>query len=152
MDLATKTKANVKQAVPFFNVSNIEESLRYYVDGLGFEMTYQWVDEGKLRWCWLQLGGAALMLQEFRKEGHDSWAPTGKVGEGVSIYFICEDALAIYREVTSRGIKASRPFVGNRMWVTPLSDPDGYKIFFESPTDAPEETVFSEPEDRSGGS
>jgi len=152
MDLATKTKANVKQAVPFFNVSNIEESLRYYVDGLGFEMTYQWVDEGKLRWCWLQLGGAALMLQEFRKEGHDSWAPTGKVGEGVSIYFICEDALAIYREVTSRGIKASRPFVGNRMWVTPLSDPDGYKIFFESYTDAPEETVFSELEDRSGGS
>jgi lactoylglutathione lyase len=146
MNLATKTEANVKQAVPFFAVSNIEESLRYYVDGLGFEMTYKWIDEGKLRWCWLQLGGAALMLQEFRKEGHGSWVPAGKVGDGVSIYFICEDALAIYREVTSRGIKASRPFVGNRMWVTPLSDPDGYKIYFESPTDAPEETLFSEPE------
>jgi hypothetical protein len=32
----------------------------------------KWIDEGKLRWCWLQNGGAALMLQEFRKEGHDS--------------------------------------------------------------------------------
>jgi hypothetical protein len=30
------------------------------------------------------------------------------------------------------------------MWVTSMSDPDGYKIFFESYTDMPEETVFSE--------
>ena len=68
------------------------------------------------------------------------------MGVGVSICFICEDALAIYREVTSRGIQASRPFVGNGMWVTSLSDPDGYRIDFESTTDVPEETVFSEEE------
>jgi len=135
---------NVKQAVPFFAVSNIEQSLRYYTDGLGFEMKNKWIDEGKLRWCWLQLGGAALMLQEFRKEGHDSWTPNGKVGEGVTICFQCEDALAIYREVTSRGIEASRPFVGNGMWVTSLRDPDGYRIEFESLTDVPEETMYEE--------
>jgi len=29
------------------------------------------------------------------------------------------------------------------MWVTSLSDPDGYRIEFESPTDVPEETVYS---------
>jgi hypothetical protein len=39
MSLETKTSTNVKQAVPFFRVSNIEESVRYYVEGLGFEMT-----------------------------------------------------------------------------------------------------------------
>ena len=27
---------NVKQAVPFFNVTDIEASLRFYVDGRGF--------------------------------------------------------------------------------------------------------------------
>ena len=144
MELATKTKAEVKQAVPFFGVSNIEASVRYYVDGLGFEMTKKWTDEGKLRWCWLQHGDAALMLQEFRKEGHDSWVPDGKLGVGVSIYFICEDAIAIYKEFRSRGIQASKPFVGNGMWVTSLSDPDGYKIEFESDTDVPEETVLSD--------
>jgi len=135
---------NVKQAVPFFRVSSMEASLRYYVDGIGFKMTNRWIDEGKLRWCWLQLDGAALMLQEFRKEGRDSWVPKGKVGEGVSICFQCEDALAIYRDVTSRGIQASRPFVGNGMWVTALSDPDGYKIEFESRTDVPEDTQYPE--------
>jgi len=145
MDVAIETATNIKQAVPFFAVSNIEESLRYYIDGLGFKMTYRWIDEGKLRWCWLQHGGAALMLQEFRQEGHDSWVPTAKVGEGVSICFMCEDALAIYRQIKSRGVEAKRPFVGNHLWVTETSDPDGYKLFFESPTDVPEETEYSEP-------
>jgi lactoylglutathione lyase len=133
-------QANVKQAVPFFRVSNIEESVRYYVDGLGFAKTKEWTPDGKLRWCWLQYGGGSLMLQEW----NESKRPEGKVGVGVSICFQCEDALAIYREVTSRGIQASRPFVGNAMWVTGMTDPDGYQIEFESPTDAPEESVFSE--------
>jgi lactoylglutathione lyase len=146
MDTEAKAEPNVKEAVPFFGVSDIEASVRYYVDGLGFEMTKQWVVDGRLRWCWLQHGGAALMLQEFWKEGHGAWTPEGKLGEGVSVCFICQDALAIYREVTSRGIEASRPFVGNAMWVTGLSDPDGYRIYFESYTDVPEETEFSEPE------
>ena len=137
---------NLKQAVPFFWVMNIEESVRYYTDGLGFKMTKHWTDEGKLRWCWLERGGAALMLQEFWKDGHHANSPSGKLGEGVSIYFICEDAIGFYREVRARGIEASNPNVGNRMWVTMLIDPNGYKIFFESPTDAPEETEYSEHE------
>jgi catechol 2,3-dioxygenase-like lactoylglutathione lyase family enzyme len=141
----TTTEANVKQAVPFFRVSNMEASLRFYIEGLGFEMKNKWMDEGKLRWCWLEIGNAALMLQEFRKEGHDSWKPEGKVGVGVSVCFQCKDALAIYREITSRGIEAKRPFVGNAMWVTVVKDPDGYTLEFASPTDAPEESEYSEP-------
>ena len=137
-------ESNVKQAVPFFAVANIEESVRYYVDGLGFKMTKKWIDEGKLRWCWLEIGSAALMLQEVWREGPNAWVPEAKLGVGVSICFICADALAIYREVTLRGIQASRPFVGNGMWVTSLSDPDGYRIDFESLTDVPEDTVLSE--------
>jgi lactoylglutathione lyase len=134
--------ANVKQAVPFFKVSNIEVSVPYY-EALGFKMTKKWIDEGTLRWCWLEHGDAALMLQEFRKEGKNSWVPQGKVGDGVTVCFVCEDALALHRAFRSRGIEASRPFVGNGMWVTSLSDPDGYRLDFESPTDAPEETEFS---------
>jgi lactoylglutathione lyase len=56
----------------------------------------------------------------------------------------CEDVLAICREVTFRGIEASKPFVGNAMCVTAMSDPDGYRIEFESPTDLPEEKVLAE--------
>ena len=144
MNLDTETEPNVKQAVPFFAVSSMETSVRYYVEGLGFEMTKKWIDEGKLRWCWLERGNAALMLQEYRTEGRDSWTPEGKLGEGVSICFMCEDALAIYHEVTARGIRASRPFVSNAMWNTNLLDPDGYRLEFESDTDVPEGTRYSE--------
>jgi len=33
----TKTATNVKQAVPFFRVSNMEESVRFYVDDILYE-------------------------------------------------------------------------------------------------------------------
>jgi lactoylglutathione lyase len=49
MKSESKVETNVKQAVPFFMVTNIERSVRYYVDGLGFEMTNKWIDKGKLR-------------------------------------------------------------------------------------------------------
>jgi catechol 2,3-dioxygenase-like lactoylglutathione lyase family enzyme len=135
---------NVQQVVPFLSVSDMERSYRYYVDGLGFHLKYQWVADGKLRWCWLVLGGAALMLQEFSSGGSHAWNPKGTLGEGVSLWFICEDAIAVYDELRSRGIEASEPQVGNSMWVTSLSDPDGYCVNFESPTDTPEETKLSE--------
>jgi lactoylglutathione lyase len=133
---------NLLKTVPFLAVSDIVASLRYYVDGLGFEVAHEWVDQGTLRWCWLQRGGAAVMLQQFPTEGHDGWRPQGKVGEGVALYFICDDALAVYRQVVARGLPASVPFVGNGMWVFGLRDPDGYQLYFESATDAPECTSY----------
>ena len=137
-ELATTT-SNVQQAVPFFMVSNIEASLRFYIDGLGFERTNQWIVDNKIRWCWLQLGGAALMLQEYRPEK----IPANKRGEGVSLCFQCRDALAIYHETRTRGLQPKTPFVGNGLWVTVFTDPEGYKLEFASPTTVPEETVYS---------
>jgi catechol 2,3-dioxygenase-like lactoylglutathione lyase family enzyme len=144
MDPETKTDTNVTQAVPFFHVTDIEASVRFYVDGLGFKMTKRWVDAGKLQWCWLELGDAALMLQAFRTEGHGPQRPEGKLGLGVVISFQCKDALAIFQGAKSRGIDASQPFVGNGMWVTGMDDPDGYRLEFESFTDEPEESVLPE--------
>ena len=148
MSTAPVVSANVKQAVPFFGVTNMENSLRFYVDGLGFKMKHRWIPEraedkpdGRIRWCWLELGSAAIMLQEFLP----GRLPKETLGTGASVCFMCEDALALCREFRSRGIHTrQRPFVGNRLWVVPLSDPDGYRIDFESPTDAPEETDLEE--------
>ncbi len=144
------SESNVREVVPFLCVSSMERSLKYYPDVLGFTMKNKWEVDGKVRWCWLVLGGAALMVQEFTREGHDSWAPQGPVGEGVSLWFICEDAVAIYHQLRSRGIDASEPQVGNGMWDTCLADPDGYQIHFESPTDTPEETKLSEAQEQRG--
>ena len=146
---ATSAKANVHQAIPFFGVTDMAASLRFYVDGLGFAIRRQWVPEGdghypsdgKIRWCWLELGDAAIMLQEFPPERR----PNDVLGAGTSVCFQCDDALALYREFKSRGVHPrTRPFVGNGLWVVPLTDPDGYRMEFSSPTDAPEESEFDE--------
>ena len=132
--------ANLTQAVPFFMATNMEASLRFYLDGLGFEKTCEWMPRGTVEWCWLQRGDTALMLQEYR----EGMRPDGKLGVGVSVCFMCEDAIAYYKELKSRGVGAERPFVGNRCWVTSVTDPDGYRLDFESQTDAPEESEYEE--------
>jgi lactoylglutathione lyase len=144
------TGSNVRRAVPFFGVTDMEVSLRYYVDGLGFTIKRRWIPgrdeeypaDGKIRWCWLELGDAAIMLQEFMAQKR----PKEPLGTGASVNFMCEDALALYRGFKSRGVHVSkRPFVGNGLWVVPLTDPDGYRLEFASPTDAPEDTELEEP-------
>ena len=145
---STITTADVRQAVPFLGVTNMESSLRFYVDGLGFKIKHHWIPDraednpdGRIRWCWLELGEAAIMLQEFRPGSR----PKETLGTGVHVCFMCDDALALYREFKSRGIHPrKRPFVGNRLWVVPVRDPDGYLIEFESPTDAPEESELQD--------
>jgi hypothetical protein len=86
------------------------------------------------RWC-----GADA--QETRTERHD---PTKSVGAGVSICFLCSDALSIYHQARTAGPEPDEPFVGNALWVTGLRDPDGFRIDFESPTDVPEGTRLSQ--------
>lgn len=134
---------NVQQAVPFFNVTDITASLAFYVDGLGFTVTQKWVPEDRIRWCRLELGNAALMLQEYWRDGRPAGAPEGTLGLGVSVCFMCADALAIYHDAASRGVQTAKPFVGNGLWDVAVKDPDGYHIHFGSPTEVPEDTIYS---------
>ena len=120
-------------------VSNMEISMEFYVK-LGFEQKMDWKPNGRTEWCWLERGKVALMLQEYSKDFH----PTGTSGQGVSICFMCDDALKLYHEFLQNGLSPEEPFVGNNMWVTSLQDPDGYRLDFESATDVAEETTYSD--------
>ncbi len=58
---------------------------------------------------------------------------------------MCEDAVALDRQFKSRGIqRRRRPFAGSRLWVVPVTDADGDRMEFASPTDAPEESELAE--------
>jgi len=135
----------VTAVVPLLMVTSMERSLAFYIDGLGFTIQNRWIPDGRLRWCWMSLGGAALMLQEATESTRQKMAADGILGNGVALYFQSSDALAIYREAAARGIHALRePQVGNFAWEVFFADPDGYKINFSSPTGLPEETLLSE--------
>lgn len=134
------TETNLKQAVPFFMVTDIHRSIEFYVNGLGFELKIDWKPKGRIEWCYLEREGVALMLQEFRQE----FLPKERLGIGVSICCICQDSLKLYNEFQQKGLDPKEPFVGNTMWITSLIDPDGYKLDFESYTTVAEETKYSE--------
>jgi len=142
MSTQAMTEVRTKQLVPLLMVRSMDTSLRFYVEGLGFKLTNKWTPDGKIRWCWLEHGSAALMLQEWVANDRRPAELKGKVGEGVGFYFICEDALAFYHAVKDRGVEVNRPFVGNNMWVASLDDPDGWSLHFESPTDVAEDTDY----------
>ena len=124
----------VQQTVPFLWVTDVAKSVAFYVDGLGFKVNNKWEPDGKLRWCWLQHGGAALMLQE----DHENKPILEKRGAGVKLHFICEDAKLVYQQAKARGLEASDIEVGNGLDFTDITDPDGYKLCFESPTVDPD--------------
>lgn len=127
---ATGTAAAVRQLKPLLAVQNIQRSVEFYRDRLGFALTGEAENEGKMFWCSLERGGAAIMLQQAEEED----GPAKGRGRGISFYFICDDADAIYAELTSRGLKLSPPSVayyGMKQVVVP--EPDGYYLCFESP-------------------
>ena len=81
------------------------------------------------------------MLQEFLPERQ----PKELLGTGVNFCFQCGDPLALYRQLKVRGIQTwNRPSVGNRLRVVRVTDPDGYRMEFSSPTDTPEDTELEE--------
>jgi lactoylglutathione lyase len=124
---------NLQQVVPFLYVSDMDRSIPFYVDGLGFEIKDRWDDNGKLRWCWLQRDDVALMLQEDWKSGPNMREYSGKRGEGISLCVKCQDALAFQKEVTAKGIATQEPFEGNDLWWVNIVDPDGYELTYQSP-------------------
>ena len=123
---------SLDQTVPLLLVTDLARACDFYCRGLGFELDRRWEPDGELRWCWLRRNGASLMLQQACQEDR----PAAPRGNGVSLYFICQDAAAVYRDLSSRGIEATPPTVAfygmNQVFVTDL---DGYALCFENPVD-----------------
>lgn len=134
----------MNEVIPFLSVADMKKTLAFYVEGLGFEIEKRWQVDGEVRWCQLRLGGAAIMLQQFPIEGHDSSTLGERKGEGVTLCLFPDDAIAFYRRIEPRGLKPSDPVVSNVLWASELSDPDGYQLLVESPTNIPEGTTLSE--------
>jgi len=71
------SKPNIKLTVPFFRVADMEVSMRFYMDGLGFTITNQWTPRGKIEWCW---------LHEFKERGLTVQEPF--VGNGMWVVLL----------------------------------------------------------------
>lgn len=122
--------SSVETTVPLLVVSDIERSMRFYRDGVGFSVERHWAPDGHVAWCWLSLGGASIMLQQAE--------PGDRPGAGgITLYLLCADADEVHAELVRRGTEAAAPEVAfYGMKQVHLRDPDGYALCFESPVDA----------------
>ena len=128
----TEPGTAIRQVWPLLVVEDMDRSIDFYRDGLGFAMVGQAESNGKLFWCRLERGGSSVMLQQASAED----GPAEGRGRGIGFYFVCDDADAMYAELSGRGLQLTAPTVAeygmNQLFVP---EPDGYSICFESPTE-----------------
>jgi uncharacterized glyoxalase superfamily protein PhnB len=114
-------------AAPGFTVNDLEKSLAWYRDVLGFVVEERWEQEGKLMGVSLQAGSVGFMIgQDDWKKGRDR-----KKGEGFRLYCTTtQDVDVLADRIVARGGKLDQeprdqPW-GMRDFA--LTDPDGFKI------------------------
>ena len=130
--MATAEQVVVRQVWPLLAVEDIDRSINFYQHKLGFSIVGRAEADGRLFWCRLERGGASIMLQQADEDD----GPAGDRGRGVAFFFVCDDAERLHAELSSRGLQLARVTVAEYgMKQLFVSEPDGYSICFESPTE-----------------
>ena len=121
----------LRSASPSFTVNDIERSLAFYRDVLGFHVKDRWMHDGKLGGVELAAGAVTFFIgQDDWKKGRDRVK-----GEGFRVY--CETAQSVdglAERVRAKGGKLIEE-PKDQPWGTrdfAVQDPDGFKITFST--------------------
>ena len=119
-------------ARPVLHVKDVEASLRFYVDRLGFTSPWRYDEDGKAHVAQVDRQGCALILA-------DTWPE--KIGKGLMFISLNvepetrEAAVAaldsLRAELEAKGVSVREGFWGYRLLV--VDDPDGNQLFFNYP-------------------
>ena len=127
-------------ARPVLHVSDVEASLRFYVDHLGFTSPWRYDEDGRARVAQVDRQGCALILS-------DMWPD--KVGKGLMFISLnVEPAMreaaaaavdALRAELEAKGVPVKEGSWGYRLLV--VDDPDGNQLFFNYPAETASEKI-----------
>ena len=128
----------LQQLIPMLNVSNIEASLEFYRNTLGFEIVSDPDMVGDWRWATIRSGNTELMLSESRSE-----PDAGKITDPhvdtswpVIFYFYPDDVAALHAKVLAGGFEPTALEVTHYgMREFSLTDPDGHLLSFGQDAD-----------------
>jgi catechol 2,3-dioxygenase-like lactoylglutathione lyase family enzyme len=116
-------------ARPVLHVTDVEASLRFYVDRLGFTSPWRYEKEGRAHVAQVDRQGCTLILA-------DTWPE--KIGKGLIFISLNverekqEAALdALRAELEANGVSVKEGSWGYRLLV--VDDPDGNQLFFNYP-------------------
>ena len=121
-------------ARPVLHVVDVEASLRFYVDRLGFTSPWRYDEDGRAHVAQVDRQGCALILA-------DTWPE--KIGKGLMFISLnVEPATpeaaaaavdALRAELGARGVAVKEGSWGYRLLV--VDDPDGNQLFFNYPNE-----------------
>jgi catechol 2,3-dioxygenase-like lactoylglutathione lyase family enzyme len=121
-------------ARPVLHVNDVEASLRFYVDLLGFTSPWHYDEDGKTHVAQVERQACALILA-------DTWPQ--KIGKGVIFISLNverpthEAAIAavdaLRAEFEAKGVAVKEGSWGYRLLV--IDDPDGNQLFFNYPNE-----------------
>ena len=119
---------------PFFIVSNLKDSVSFYVNKLGFEVWYTGPDDDPF-WAMLGRGPVSIMVKAIADDikpvpnhTRHEWAPW-------DAYISTEDPDALFEEFSSNGTTFRKPIHDNsdNLRGFEVADADGYVLFFGRP-------------------
>ena len=123
-------------ARPILQVTDVEASLRFYVERLGFTSPWRYEEDGRAHVAQVDRQGCALILA-------DTWADKWpeKIGKGLMFISLnVEPATreaataavdALRAELEAKGVSVKDGSWGYRLLV--VDDPDGNQLFFNYP-------------------
>ena len=126
------TKAEIGGISPFFIVKNAAESLSFYHDQLGFEITFQEPAENPFFGI-VNRGGAMIMMKDVGVDPLPNHKREPMARWDAYLYVPDPDALA--DEFAARNVEFSEPLKDTHDGLRgfELKDPDGYVLFFGRP-------------------
>ena len=118
----------LRSASPSFTVNDLEKSLRWYRDVIGFDVEQTWKDDqGKVMGVSLKAGDVTIMIgQDDFKKGRDR-----RKGEGFRIYCDTKTRVdEIAKRIEAKGGRLDEGPTDQEWGVRDISltDPDGFKI------------------------
>ncbi len=116
----------LREVTPSFVVNDLEKSLVFYRDVLGFVEKERWQNEGKLTGVWLAAGNSHLMI------GQDDWKKGRDRVKGVGFRIYCttaQDVDKLAARVKEKGATLDQEPT-DMPWgrYFDLTDPDGFKM------------------------
>ena len=131
--MTTATTLQARSLVPTLTAADLGRTVKFYADGLGFEITERMEQEGALVGVMMKAGGAVIgVAQDDFAKGRDRVK-----GVGMRLYLETEqDVVALAQRAKAAGVVLNdgpAPLPWGPMGFT-VVDPDGFKLTISNPS------------------
>ena len=126
----------ISSIAPLFIVKNVPDTLAFYRDRLGFDITFQGPEPDDIFFGIVQRGGAMIMFKDVGVAAVPNY--TRDIKQGIArwdVYLYVPDPDALAAEFSSRDVEFFEPLTdtGDGLRGFEIQDLNGYVLFFGRP-------------------